>query len=255
MDVKNLGRGTYARVLLAGTGVLAAVAVAGCSGSLTASGQVSPGQAPNGQTPTTTSSQTGAGGMYTGTGSTPAGSTTAASSGGASGAGTGGQSGGSGNAVAATHPSTIPECKASTLALSFGGGDAGMSQQERVLRFTNTGQHSCVIVGFPGVSYVTGDNGQQVGAPAVRTGKIGAQITLTPGAVASTVIHSVDPGVFDASACQPTPVRGYRIYAPDDKASMFIAVPAGAQGCAGKTPDPQLSVVSIKAGLGNPDQP
>jgi Protein of unknown function (DUF4232) len=250
MNIKNLGRGTYTRALLAGTGVLVAVAVAGCSGSLTASGQVSNGQAPNGQTPPASSSQASAGGTSTGTGSTSDGST----AGGLSGAGAGGQSGGSGNAVAATHPSSIPQCKATTLAVSFGGSDAGMSQQEQVLRFTNTGKQSCVIAGFPGVSYVTGDNGQQVGAPAVRTGTIGAQITLTPGAVASTVIHSVDAGAFSASACRPTPVRGYRIYPPNDKAAMFIAVP-GALGCAGNTPDPQLSVVTIKAGLGNPDQP
>lgn len=239
MNIKNLGRGTHARVLLAGTGVLAAVALAGCSGSLTASGQVS-----NGQTPTTANTQTGA--TYT---STPAGPGAAGSPSSA-----GMPNSGSGNAVTATHTPSTPECKASTLALSFGGSDAGMNQQEQVLRFTNTGKRSCVIVGFPGVSYVTGDNGQQVGAPAVRTGKIGAQVTLTPGATASAVIHSVNVGVFDANACRPTPVRGYRIYAPDDRAAMFIALPAGVQGCAGTTPDPQLSVVTINAGMGNPDR-
>lgn len=143
-----------------------------------------------------------------------------------------------------------PECTARTLSLSFGPGDAGMSQQERVLRFTNKGSTRCAIVGFPGVSYVTGDDGRQVGAPAVRTGRIGAQVNLAPGAVASTIVHSVDPGVFDPSACRPTPVRGLRIYAPDDTAAMFIPYPSGAQGCAGTTPDPQLSVVTITAGPG-----
>jgi len=209
--------------------VVAAVALAGCSGTLTANGQVS-----NGPAPTTSSTPAGTGGGYPSTGST--------------------SSGGSGNAVVVTHPSATPECKANTLALSFGGADAGMNQQEQVLRFTNTGTRPCVIVGFPGVSYVTGDNGQQVGAPAVRTGKIGAQITLAPHATASTVIHSVNVGVFDTNVCRPTPVRGYRIYAPDDRAAMFIALPAGVLGCAGNPPDAQLSVVTIKAGSGNPDQ-
>jgi hypothetical protein len=150
--------------------------------------------------------------------------------------------------------SGTPECKASTLRLSFGAGDAGMSQQERVLRFTNVGSRTCAIVGFPGVSYVTGDDGHQVGAPAVRTGTIGAQVNLAPGAVASTVLHSADPGVFDPSTCQPTAVRGFRIYAPDDTAAMFISLPAGEQACAGSTPEPELSVVTIKVGLGDPDQ-
>jgi hypothetical protein len=148
----------------------------------------------------------------------------------------------------------LKECKAGTLRLSFGGGDAGMSQQERVLRFTNTGSHTCAIVGFPGVSYVAGDDGHQVGAAAVRTGRIGSQIDLAPGAVASTVVHSADPGVFDPSTCKPTAVRGYRIYAPDDTAATFIALPGGDQACAGSTPEPALSVATIKAGPGNPDE-
>lgn len=148
-----------------------------------------------------------------------------------------------------------PECKANSLTLSFGGGDAGMNQQERVLRFTNSGDHACVIVGFPGVSYVTGDDGHQVGAAATRDGSLRPQITLQPGDVASTVIHSVDPGVFDPSACHVTAVRGYRVYAPDDTAAMFIPLPSGTTGCAGTTPDPQLGVHGIQPGLGNPDQP
>ena len=245
MNIKNIGRRNTVRTLIVGAGVLAAVAVVGCGG-----------QSPNAQSAGGPTSQTVAAGASNSpnpsTSDTPAstgatGNTVAAS--GSSGSGSSGA-----GMQAATRPGGIPECKANTLALSYGGADAGMSQQYHVLRFTNTGKRTCAIVGFPGVSYVTGDNGQQVGAPAVRTGKIGSQVNLAPGAVASTVIHSVDPGVFDASACQPTPVRGYRIYAPDDRASMFIALPSGAQGCAGNPPDPQLSVVTIRPGLGSPNQ-
>jgi hypothetical protein len=149
--------------------------------------------------------------------------------------------------------SVTPECKAGSLALSLGQGDAGMSQQYQALRFTNTGSKACVIVGFPGVSYVTGDSGRQVGAAAARDGKIGAQLTLQPGDVASTTIHSADAQVFDAAACKPTPVRGYRVYAPDDTAAMFVPLPSGVEGCAGTTPDPQLSVASIVAGTSGQD--
>jgi hypothetical protein len=125
-----------------------------------------------------------------------------------------------------------------------------MNQQHQALRFTNSGSTACVIVGFPGVSYVTGDSGRQVGAAATRDGKIGMQLTLQPGQVAAATIHSVDAGVFDASACKPTPVRGYRVYAPDDTAAMFVPLPSGVEGCAGSTPDPQLSVSTIVAGDG-----
>ena len=56
MNIKNLGRGTYGRALLAGTGVVAAVALAGCAGSLTAGGQVSIGPTTTGNSQAPTSS-------------------------------------------------------------------------------------------------------------------------------------------------------------------------------------------------------
>lgn len=248
------------RAVLGATGILAAVAMTACSGSLTASGTASGTPAQGGATIPATSAD-------------PAGSSTGSTNG-SSGGSSGGSStvednggGNSGEAAAApaappvaarsgsTDAAVTPECKAGNLKLSFGGGDAGMSHEYQVLRFTNAGAKPCVIVGFPGVSYVAGDNGTQVGAPAMRDGKIGAQTTLQPGGVASTVITAVEVGVFDPSTCRPTPVRGYRVYAPDDKAAMFIPLPGQQEGCAGTSQSPQLTVHTIKPGLGDPDQP
>lgn len=79
-----------------------------------------------------------------------------------------------------------------------------------------------MIAGFPGVSYVADDRGTQVGAPAVREGKIGKQITLAPGQFASTVIDAVAAQVFDPIVCELTPVRGYRIYPPDETVSLAV---------------------------------
>jgi hypothetical protein len=227
-------RRTTVRAALAATGAIAAVTLAACGGGQTATGS-----------PTSTSSAAEPTGTLTSLPPLTSSSTSSSTASGGTSAAT----------VGSTKAQGGNECKANSLKLSFGGGDAGMSQQHTVLRFTNTGTTSCTIVGWPGVSYVTGDNGQQVGTPAARSGAKGASVTLAPGKVASTVIDSVDVGVFDASACKPTPVRGYRVYAPDDTASMFIALPSGTQGCAGKTPSPQLSVVTIKAGAGDPDRP
>lgn len=234
-----MNRRTIARGLLAATGLVAALSVAACTGSATASGSATTGTA-------TTGTGTGAGGGQVATTVAPAPTTVD----------TGGVPT---NAPpvqpAATRTSLTRECNASDLRLSFGGSDAGMSQQEQVLRFTNSGSRPCVIVGFPGVSYVTGAAGLQFGQAAQRAGAMRPQITLAPGQVASTVIHSVDPAVFDPNACQPGPVNGYRIYAPDDRAAMFIRLPAGTEGCGGNPPEMQLSVSSIKPGLGDPDQP
>jgi hypothetical protein len=244
MNIKNIGHRNTVRTLVVGAGVLAAVAVVGCgtqsAGSQNTSGsgsQTLGASAPSNPNTGTGSSTSDSSASTGATGNTP-------------------QAAGSPNAAGVSHPSEIggvPECKANTLALSFGGSDAGMSQHYQVLRFTNTGKTTCAVVGWPGVSYVTGDNGQQLGAPAVRNGQKGAQVNLAPGAVASTVIHSVDTGVYDNGACQPTPVQGYRVYAPDDTASMFIALPSGTTACANPA-DTGLGVVTLRPGLGSTEQ-
>jgi hypothetical protein len=256
----ELTTGVVSRAVLAAAGVLAAtVAVAGCTGGATA-GSATPGGSLGQAVPTTTVvgaptvTYTSPAGQSTSTGA-PATTSDTRPAGTRNGTGSNGTgSTGTRPTVVATHTAKLPECKPATLKLSFGAGDAGMSQQHTVLRFTNVGSRSCVIVGFPGVSYVAGDKGTQVGAPARRVGRIGPQVTLTPGEVASTVVSSVSVGVFDPATCRPTPVRGYRIYPPDSTASMFIPLPAGVRGCAGTSPDPQLTVVTIRAGRGEPDQ-
>jgi hypothetical protein len=56
-----------------------------------------------------------------------------------------------------------PECHASQLAISFVGKGAVMGQEGGLLRFTNTGETSCHISGWPRVTAVTG-NGREVRA-------------------------------------------------------------------------------------------
>jgi hypothetical protein len=86
---------------------------------------------------------------------------------------------------------TTPECRSGELKLGLVDGGAATSHDFEILTFTNTSSRSRFIVGFPGVSYVAGDNGAQVGAPAVREGSIGPRATLAHGAVASTAIDSI----------------------------------------------------------------
>jgi len=145
----------------------------------------------------------------------------------------------------------VPECKAANLKLSLSGfvdGAAGHATQ--ALRFTNVSNVACLVMGFPGVSYVTGHNGQQVGPAAAREGRIGPGVLLAQGQMASSLITMTDVGVFDAGVCTPTPVRGFRVYAPDDTTAMYIDRPS--TGCAGDPPSPQLRVQAFESGPGNP---
>lgn len=228
-------RRTVARGLLLTTGAVVAFALAACT-----SGSTNNASNGNGSPATTTSSSGGGGQTFVPATTPPGGNTnTGPGNGGGEGSGGGG----------APMAGGTPECRATNLKLSLGPSDGTAGHVFQALRFTNSSAQNCVIVGFPGVSYVTGSNGTQVGAPAERDGAKGGQILLKPGQVASTVVTFTDVGVFDPATCKPTPTLGLRVYPPDSTASMFIA--QNGTGCAGTTSSAQLRVETIKPGLGN----
>jgi hypothetical protein len=145
-----------------------------------------------------------------------------------------------------TRPPDTQECVAATLKLSlrFDGVAAGSTYQD--LAFTNSGTASCLIVGFPGVSYVTGDDGRQVGAAAARVGPKGAAIVLAPGQSAYSTVQQANSGNYDPATCRPTPVRGLRVYAPDDRAAKYVAFSSATTACASTTlPVAQLRVQTV----------
>ncbi|HEU5473243.1 MAG TPA: DUF4232 domain-containing protein [Actinophytocola sp.] len=140
------------------------------------------------------------------------------------------------------------ECRSTELKLSLGQGDAAAGTAYRPLRFTNAGARTCTIQGFPGVSYVTGDDGHQVGPAAFRVGSKGAAVALAPGVTANAPVGFIQVRNFDPAVCRPTPVRGLRVYPPHETASLFV--PMDGLGCAGTPPDHQLLVKTVQAGAG-----
>lgn len=140
------------------------------------------------------------------------------------------------------------ECKVADLELSLGTGDSAAGTSYRPLVFTNAGGRTCTIQGFPGVSYVAGDDGHQVGPAAFRTGSKGAAITLKPGMSAYADIGFVQVRNYDEAVCKPTAVRGLRVYPPHEFDSMFV--PAPGTGCAGTPPGNQLTVRTVQPGSG-----
>jgi len=136
------------------------------------------------------------------------------------------------------------ECKVAELKLSLGGGDATAGTRYRELRFTNTGKRTCVIQGFPGVSYVAGDDGHQVGPAAYRDGRKGEAISLKPGMTAFAPLGFVQVGNYDPAVCRPTEVRGLRVYPPHEYDSLYL--PAPGTGCAGTPPGHQLVVRTVQ---------
>jgi Domain of unknown function (DUF4232) len=141
-----------------------------------------------------------------------------------------------------------PRCLSSHLAGSIasenGGGTAGSVHE--TLKLKNTGPADCTLYGYPGVSWVTGNSGRQVGAPAVRvTGVKEGTVLLPPGAIAKADLTEVDPGVFPG--CRPTATRGFRVYPPGETAALFVARPGRA--CANPA-DKDLKVRPVTPGPG-----
>ncbi len=141
---------------------------------------------------------------------------------------------------------TPAECTVRDLDVSLGAGEGTAGTMYRALVFTNTGNRSCTVQGFPGVSFVTGDDGPQVGEAAMRVNEKGPPVTLKPGETANSAVGFVNIGNFDTATCQPTAVRGLRVYPPHERSSKFV--PFETTGCAGDLPGSQLTVRTVRAG-------
>lgn len=146
--------------------------------------------------------------------------------------------------VAPASSAPIASCATSALKGSLGPEQGAAGSVYAPLVLTNVGPRACELRGFPGVSYVAGDDGHQVGPAAVMEGARGAEVVLKPGTAAAAQLRLVNVANFDPAVCRPTPVRGLRVYPPGDAASLYIQHPG--TGCAGTPPGNQLSVQTLK---------
>ena len=169
----------------------------------------------------------GAGTPQAQTSSTPASSpASSASQPAASGAATGPAS--SAPAPAVSTPAAPGLCKAAGLTGtidSTGGGAAGSVYMTLIL--TNSGTEPCLLRGFAGVSLTADANGAPIGAAAARDESTpAADVLLAPGqAGAATLRYSQAANHPD---CTMAPAAGFRVYPPEDTASLFIAQPRDA---------------------------
>ncbi|MPY81853.1 MAG: DUF4232 domain-containing protein [Actinophytocola sp.] len=140
-------------------------------------------------------------------------------------------------------------CTSGDVSLSLGPGRGAAGTIWRALRFTNVSGESCDIQGFPGVSYVAGDDGHQVGAAAYRDGSEGAVVTLADDETAYAAVGFAQVGNYDPRECRPTKVRGLRVYPPQETESKFV--PYAHTGCANANlTSEQLRVQTIRPGTG-----
>lgn len=128
----------------------------------------------------------------------------------------------------ATTPAGPALCKAATLSAATdasGGGAAGSVYMK--LNLTNTGTAPCLLKGYPGVSLTAGADGAPIGAAATRdeTTPV-ADVLLAPDQTGTAVLRYTQAANY--SDCTLTDAAGYRIYPPEDTASLFLPQPTSA---------------------------
>jgi len=128
---------------------------------------------------------------------------------------------------AATPASTVPagpaKCVSSQLQASLGQGQGAAGTLYQLIVLTNTSGSTCTLYGYPGVSFVTGQGGSVIGAPAARNPLIpDTLITLQPGAAAGALVGITDTGALPQSACQPGTAGWLQIYPPGALGSLFV---------------------------------
>ncbi|ROR36511.1 uncharacterized protein DUF4232 [Curtobacterium sp. JUb34] len=216
-------RSSRSKFLLAVTGLVAVGALAGCaSGGDPSATETVTAPAPS---PSTSSS------------SSASSSSATPSSGASASAGTGSDGSGSDSAASS-------RCAASSLAASIEPGSGGAAGSVIVhLALRNTGSTTCTLQGWPGVSFVGGGNGTQIGAAATQEkSSPHPTVTLAAGQTAVAPLKIVQAGNYSKADCSPKTPDGFRVYPPGSKQSLFVKN-ADYQACASA----DASLLSVQA--------
>jgi hypothetical protein len=158
-----------------------------------------------------------------------------------------------------TAPPTTPSAPAcstsglsATVNTSPGGAAAGSTYYP--LNFTNTSKSACYLFGYPGVSFVTGPSGSQIGEPASRNPAVApATVILAPGGTAHVTIQVVDALNYSKSACQPVTAHWLKVFPPGQFTALYVKF--SSLTCSAKLPSKLGSPLSVDAAKGGDGQP
>jgi Protein of unknown function (DUF4232) len=146
-----------------------------------------------------------------------------------------------------TAPSrSAPPCRTSALRVSVSasqGAAAGSSYYPIV--FTNISGAACTLFGYPGVSFVAGAGGSQIGIPATENPAHPRQlITLAPGQAGHAELQVVNAENYPPANCGMVTAHWLRVYPPNQTAPLYATFTA--QTCA--KPRTILTVETVQPG-------
>ena len=117
---------------------------------------------------------------------------------------------------------TVPRCRTADLAVTLGRASGAMGSAYWPIVFHNRAAATCSLYGYPGVSYVAGPHGAQVGPAAARDPGPRQVVLLAPGAAAHAVLREGATANYPVGKCRPVAVRGLRVYPPNTRAAVFL---------------------------------
>lgn len=115
-------------------------------------------------------------------------------------------------------------CAVSSLAGRIEAGSGGAAGSVIVhLVLENTGSTTCTVQGWPGVSFVGGGTGKQIGAAATQEKNAPhPTVTLAPGKTAVAPLKIVRAENYPSGGCSAKTPDGFRVYPPGSKQSLFV---------------------------------
>jgi hypothetical protein len=139
-------------------------------------------------------------------------------------------------------------CLTSGLRASLGGAQGAAGSAYQVIVLANTSGKTCALYGYPGVSFVSGVGGAQIGAAATRDRSVAAKVvTLAPGQRGSFALRIVNAGTLPDASCRPVSASWLKIFPPENTAALYVGYTARA--CAG-TATAILSTRAVTEGTG-----
>jgi len=156
----------------------------------------------------------------------------------------------------ATSPSASPPAPAGPAGCASSGlqvavpaskGNAAAGSSYYPVEFTNTSAASCTLLGYPGVSFVSGIGGSQIGIAATRNPAVPRKlITLAPGQSVHAELQVVDAANYPPSSCGLVTAHWLKIYPPNQTAPLYVSFTA--QACS--KPKTILTVQAVQPGAG-----
>jgi hypothetical protein len=146
--------------------------------------------------------------------------------------------------------SRLTACMTSSLKVAVDTSQEGAAAGSTYLpiNFTNSSGRTCSMYGFPGVSFVTGPGGSQIGAAAARnSGFSSVPVTLAAHGSAHAWLQVAQSANYPASTCHMVTATWLRVFPPGNTAAAYISHTF--QACSSAKAN-ILTVMPVRSGTG-----